>query len=56
MYYKNGTHKSTFPIVELTSNTDFLKDGDTMDYVTQGYFRQPTANSKDYITDPDVSA
>ncbi|KAH9639751.1 hypothetical protein HF086_014509 [Spodoptera exigua] len=54
MYYANGTYKSTFPIVDLTSNTDFLKVNDTMDYVTQGFFRQPTANSNDYIADPDI--
>ncbi|XP_026739825.1 peroxidase-like [Trichoplusia ni] len=54
MYYTNGTLHSTFPVVDLTSNTDFLKEGDNMDYVTQGCFRQPTANSKDYIVDPDI--
>lgn len=54
MYYQNGTHKSTFPIVDLTANTDFLKVGDIMYYVTQGFFRQPTANSDDYVADPDV--
>ncbi|PZC78259.1 hypothetical protein B5X24_HaOG202331 [Helicoverpa armigera] len=54
MYYTNGTYKSTFPIVDLTSNTDFLKENSTMDYVTQGFIRQPTGNSKDYIADPDI--
>ncbi|KAG6457885.1 peroxidase [Manduca sexta] len=54
MYDKHGYYLKKYPIVNLTLRTGFLDVDDNLDYLTQGTFRQGSANI-DYIVDPDIA-
>lgn len=54
MYDKDGYYLKQYPIVNLTLRTGFFDVDDNIDHITQGTFRQGSANF-DYILDPDVS-
>ncbi|CAG4966572.1 unnamed protein product [Parnassius apollo] len=53
LYDTQGNYLKKVPIVNLTLRTGYFGIDDNMDYVTQGNFRQATANP-DYIVDPDI--
>ncbi|CAH0626861.1 unnamed protein product [Chrysodeixis includens] len=54
MYDKDGYYLKQYPIVNLTLRTGFFAVDDNIDYITQGSFRQGSANI-DYIADPDIT-
>ncbi|KAJ8733049.1 hypothetical protein PYW07_015648 [Mythimna separata] len=54
MYDQDGHFLKQFPIVNLTLRTGFLAVDNNIDYITQGSFRQGSANI-DYIADPDIT-
>ncbi|XP_047020292.1 peroxidase-like [Helicoverpa zea] len=54
LYDKDGYYLKQIPIVNLTLRTGYFGVDDNMDYLTQGSFRQGSAQF-DYIADPDVT-
>ncbi|XP_050342820.1 peroxidase-like [Nymphalis io] len=52
MYDANGHYLKEAKIANLTLRTGYLVD--TLEYITQGVFRQPAAKF-DYIVDPDIA-
>ncbi|KAJ8731724.1 hypothetical protein PYW08_014454 [Mythimna loreyi] len=54
MYDQEGNYLKQFPIVNLTLRTGYLAVDNNIDYITQGSFRQGSANI-DYIADPDIT-
>ncbi|KAG6457899.1 hypothetical protein O3G_MSEX010545 [Manduca sexta] len=54
-YDSKGTYlNNSFPMVNLTSNINFIKRNGNMAYITQGCFRQPTGKVNDAVVDPDL--
>ncbi|XP_052750505.1 peroxidase-like [Galleria mellonella] len=53
-YDKHGHYLRQFPLVNLTLRTGFLAVDNNIDYITQGSFRQASANV-DYVVDFDMA-
>ncbi|KAG6457894.1 hypothetical protein O3G_MSEX010552 [Manduca sexta] len=54
-YDANGVYlNETFPMVNVNSNSAFLKKEGRMAYVTQGCFRQPSGRVNDHAVDSDL--